>query len=141
MAGLGRQARDYRSERALGGMPLVHRAVGGRGPDGRYRLGRARGVIAMGDVAFGLLATGGVAIGLFSVGGVAIGLVAVGGVAIGLAAVGAVSIGLFAVGAVALGLTAVGAVTPALVAAWPFRRDRNPPDRQSADPGSPETAR
>jgi hypothetical protein len=106
-----RRAVEYRSEQVWGNLPVVHVAVGGREADGRYRLGRARGVIALGDVAIGLVAVGGVAIGLFSVGGVAVGLVALGAVVIGLVAVGAVAIGLFAAGAVAIGLTAVGAVT------------------------------
>jgi hypothetical protein len=105
-----RRAMEYRSEQVWGNLPMVHVSVGGRQADGRYRLGRARGIIALGDVATGL-----VAIGLFSVGGVAVGLVALGAVAIGLVAVGAVAIGLFAAGAVAIGLTAVGAVTAGLV--------------------------
>ena len=109
-----RRAMQYRSEQVWGTLPVVHVAVGGRQADGRYRLGRARGVIALGDVATGLVAIGGVAIGLFSVGGVAIGLVAVGAVDIGLVAVGAVAVGLVAVGAVAIGLTAMGAVTAGL---------------------------
>jgi hypothetical protein len=117
----GRQAKaDGVPLRAgVGGLPLVHVSVGSRQADGRYRPGRARGVIALGDVATGLVAVGGVAIGLFSVGGVALGLVALGGVAVGLVAVGAVSVGLLAVGAVAVGLTAVGAVTVGLVGAGP----------------------
>lgn len=78
-----RRAFEYRSEQVWGNLPVVHVAVGGRQADGRYRPGRARGVIALGDVATGLVAVGGVAIGLFSVGGVAVGLVALGGVAIG----------------------------------------------------------
>jgi hypothetical protein len=110
-----RQAIEYRSEQRWGDLPVVHVAVGGRQADGRYRLGRARGIIALGDSATGLVAIGGVAIGLFSVGGVAIGLVAVGAVAIGLVAVGAVAVGLVAVGAVAIGLTAMGAVTAGLL--------------------------
>jgi hypothetical protein len=110
---------EYRSEQVWGDLPVVHVSVGGRQADGRYRLGRARGIIALGDVATGLVAIGGVAIGLFSVGGVAIGLVALGGVAIGLVAVGAVSVGLVAIGAVAMGLTAVGAVTVGLVGVGP----------------------
>jgi len=119
MAGLGRRAMEYRSEQVWGDLPVVHVSVGGRRADGRYRLGRARGIIALGDVATGLVAIGGVAIGLFSVGGVAIGLVALGGVAVGLVAVGAVSIGLVAIGAVAMGLTAVGAVTVGLAGVGP----------------------
>jgi hypothetical protein len=67
-----RQAIEYRSEQRWGDLPVVHVAVGGRQADGRYRPGRARGVIALGDVATGLVAVGGVAIGLFSVGGVAV---------------------------------------------------------------------
>jgi len=110
-----RRAFEYRSEQRWGDLPVVHVAVGGRQADGRYRLGRARGVIALGDVATGLVAVGGVAIGLFRVGGVAVGLVAVCGVAIGLVAVGAVALGLVAFGAVAIGLTAMGAVTAGLV--------------------------
>src|SRR5512132_1768981 len=112
---VGRRAIEYRSEQVWGGLPVVHVSVGGRQADGRYRLGRARGVIALGGAGAGLVAVGGVAIGLFSVGGVAVGLVALGAVAIGLVAVGAVAIGLFAVGAVAIGLTAMGAVTAGLV--------------------------
>lgn len=110
-----RQAMEYRSERLWADLPVVHVSIGGRQADGRYRLGRARGVIALGDVAIGLVAVGGIAIGVFGVGGVAIGLVALGGVAVGFVAVGAVSVGLLAVGAVAVGLTAVGTVKAALV--------------------------
>jgi hypothetical protein len=112
---VGRRAIEYRSEQRWGDLPVVHVSVGRRQADGRYRLGRARGVIALGDVAMGLVAVGGVAIGLFSVGGVAVGLVALGAVAIGLVAVGAVAIGLVAAGAVAIGLTAMGAVTAGFV--------------------------
>jgi len=114
-----RRAMEYRSEHVWGDLPVVHVSVGGRQADGRYRLGRARGIIALGDVATGLVAVGGVAIGLFSVGGVAIGPVALGGVAIGLIVVGGVAVGLVAIGAVAMGLTAVGALTIGLVAAGP----------------------
>jgi len=110
---------EYRSEQVWGDLPVVHVSVGGRQANGQYRLGRARGMIALGDVAIGLVAVGGVAIGLFSVGGVAVGLVALGGVAVGLVAVGAVSIGLMAIGAVAMGLTAVGAVTAGVVGTGP----------------------
>src|SRR5215218_9341496 len=114
-----RGAREYRSEQVWRHLPVVHVSVGGRQADGRYRLGRARGVIALGDVATGLVAVGGVAIGLFSVGGVAIGLVALSGVAVGFVAVGGVAVVLLAVGAVAIGLTAVGALTLGLVGAGP----------------------
>jgi hypothetical protein len=126
---------EYRSERLWGDLPVVHVSIGGRQADGRYRLGRARGVIALGDVAIGLVAVGGIAVGVFGVGGVAIGLVALGGVAVGFVAVGAVSVGLLAVGAVAVGLTAVGTVKAALVGGLakgetPAARDKVGPPRR-----------
>jgi hypothetical protein len=74
-----RRAMEYRSEHVWGDLPVVHVSVGGRQADGRYRLGRARGVIALGDVAIGLVAVGGVAVGLLALGGVAVGLLALGG--------------------------------------------------------------
>ena len=55
---VGRRAMEYRSEQAWGDLPVVHVSVGGRQADGRYRLGRARGVIALGDVAIGLVGAG-----------------------------------------------------------------------------------
>jgi hypothetical protein len=116
LAGFGRRPFEYRSEQMWGSLPVVHVSVGGRQADGRYRLGRARGIIALGDIATGLVAIGGIAIGFLSAGGVAIGLVAIGGVAIGLVTVGAISIGLVAVGVVAIGLKAMGAVRVGLVA-------------------------
>ena len=58
---------------------MVHVAIGGRQADGRYRPGRACGIIAI-----GLVAIGGVAVGLVGVGGVAVGLVAMGAVTAGL---------------------------------------------------------
>ena len=78
-----RRAFEYRSEQVWGTLPVVHVAVGGRQADGRYRPGRARGVIALGDVATGLVAVGAVAIGWFAAGAVAIGLTAMGAVTAG----------------------------------------------------------
>src|SRR5215203_834901 len=81
-----RRAFEYRSEQVWGNLPVVHVAVGGRQADGRYRPGRARGVIALGDVATGVVAVGAVAIGLFAAGAVAIGLTAMGAVTAGVVA-------------------------------------------------------
>jgi hypothetical protein len=101
--------REYRSTRTWRGRPLVHVALGGRDIDGRYRVGRARAVVAVGGVAVGFVAVGGIAVGLVSAGGVSVGVfAAVGGVAVAAIAVGAVSVGVLAVGVVALGVVAVG---------------------------------
>lgn len=112
MRGGGRRPYEYRSDRVIGGLPLLHISIGGRDEDGHYQVGRARGIVAGGDFAFGLVAVGGVAFGLVSVGGIAFGLAAMAGVAVGLVAVGGISIGLVAVGAVAVGVWVMGAATP-----------------------------
>jgi hypothetical protein len=111
-----RMAFEYRSDRVVGDLPLVHVSVGGRNVDGRYQVGVARGIFAFGDLAFGLVAVGGIAFGLVSVGGIAFGLAAMAGVAVGFAALGGVAVGLVAVGVVAIGLASVGTVTPGAMA-------------------------
>ncbi len=100
---------EYRSERELFGLPLVH-IVSGSGIDpvtGRLRV--AKGIIAVGPIAVGGLAFGGSAIGVISFGGAALGLVAVGGVAVGaLLALGGLAIGFVALGGGAIGYYALG---------------------------------
>jgi hypothetical protein len=98
---------EYRSERTLWGLPLVHVATGYDPLTGRKRV--ARGIIAIGDVAVGVLALGGVAFGGITLGGVAIGLMSLGGCAIAvLLALGGCAIGGIAAGGGAVGLVAIG---------------------------------
>jgi hypothetical protein len=100
---------EYRSERTLFGLPLVH-IVGGRGFNpvtGRLRV--AKGIIAVGPVAIGGLAMGGMSFGILSFGGVALGVAAFGGAAIGvLLAAGGAAIGGVAIGGAAIGYYAFG---------------------------------
>jgi hypothetical protein len=110
----GRRRREYRSGLAPGGLPWVHICIGGPA-EGGYRLGVARGVIALGDVAIGVVAVGGVAVGLVAIGGVALGLAALAGMSVGLYALGGLAIGVTAVGAVAVGVTSHGALASGLV--------------------------
>lgn len=106
---------EYRSEAAIGDLPLIHIATGIDPATGRKRI--ARGVLAIGDIAVGGIALGGVSFGVISFGGLSIGLVALGGMAIaaglavGGAAIGTVAIGGGAVGWYALGGGAFGAHT------------------------------
>jgi serine/threonine protein kinase len=98
---------NFRSQRTLWGIPLVHVATG---PDpvtgGR---GVAKGIIAIGDIAIGGLAFGAVAIGGISFGGASIGGLAFGGAALGLLALGGLAIALItALGGGAIGTIAVG---------------------------------
>lgn len=103
----------YTSPIVLFGLPLVHIAIG---PGENERVGKARGIIAIGDIATGWFAFGGVARGLFAFGGLALGLVSFGGLGVGLllafggAAVGGAAIGGAAVGGVATGGLAIGYV-------------------------------
>jgi hypothetical protein len=100
---------EYRSERELFGLPLVH-IVSGNGIDpatGRLRV--AKGIIAVGPIAVGGLALGGAAFGVVSFGGAAVGLIAFGGAAVGaLLAVGGMAIGFVALGGGAIGYYALG---------------------------------
>jgi hypothetical protein len=76
--------------------------------DGEMR-GRAKGIIAIGDIATGFLAVGGIARGVIALGGVAVGVVALGGVAVGLlACLGGMAVGGLAAGGGALGIVAQG---------------------------------
>ena len=68
---------EYRSRRTLFGLPLVHINLCDRS------LCRAKGVIAIGNVATGLIAIGGFSAGLLTLGGFSAGLLALGGLAAG----------------------------------------------------------
>ena len=108
-AGKGLFAYEYRSQRELFGLPLVHIVYGlGINPlTGRFRV--ARGIIAIGNIAIGGVAVGGLSLGILSLGGLALGLVAFGGLAVGLLlAMGGMAIGLVAIGGGAIGYYALG---------------------------------
>ena len=94
---------EYKSKTMVRGLPLIHINIGGVIPR------RAKGIIAMGDIAKGVVAIGGVSLGIVALGGVGIGLVSIGGLAIGLiAALGGGAIGAVACGGGAAGLIAYG---------------------------------
>jgi hypothetical protein len=93
---------EYRSKRTLFGLPLVHVAQGINPETGRPRV--ARGIIAIGGVAFGFFALGGFAFGVLTFGGLGFGIVAVGGIAVGILAAGG---GLAVAGFIAVGGMAV----------------------------------
>lgn len=94
---------EYKSERMVGGLPLVHVNFG----LGVYR---AKGIIALGNIATGILAFGFLAVGIFAFGLLGLGLLALGTFAVGGFAAGAVALGLVAAGAIAVGLLSFGAI-------------------------------
>ena len=99
---------EYRSRRTLFGLPLVHINLCDRS------LCRAKGVIAIGNVATGLIAIGGFSAGLLTLGGFSAGLLALGGLAAGGISLGGLSVGLLAAlggAAFSLGI-AFGGVLP-----------------------------
>ena len=81
---------EYRSRHTLLGLPLVHINLEDRG------LCRAKGIIAVGNVATGFLAVGGISAGLVSIGGLSVGFLAIGGLTAGAAALGGLALGLLA---------------------------------------------
>ena len=87
---------EYISPRRLWGLPLVHIKLG----RGRCR---AKGILAIGNVATGILSIGMVSCGVVALGSVSLGVLALGAVAVGLCgALGGAAMGFFAMGGIAL---------------------------------------
>jgi hypothetical protein len=108
---------EYKSDRTILGMPLVHVAQGLDPATGRPRV--ARGFVAIGNIAIGVFALGGIALGGVALGGFSLGLLALGGMALGVllgaggmavgcVALGGMAVGYYALGGMALGVHALG---------------------------------
>lgn len=95
---------EYKSKRTLFGLPLVHIRFQDHG------LCRAKGIVAIGNVATGIVALGCISFGGLSLGAVSLGAGSLGALAVGLVSLGGFSIGLLAFGAISLGLLAMGAI-------------------------------
>lgn len=97
---------EYKSQREVFGLPLIHVNLGLGFP-----FYKAKGILAIGNIAQGVVAIGGVALGGLAIGGVSLGLIALGGLAIGLLlALGAIALGTIALGSITLGVVACGAI-------------------------------
>lgn len=102
---------EYKSRTVLFGLPLIHINVG------RFGFYRAKGILAIGNVATGLVAIGLLAAGLLSIGCISLGLLAAGALAVGLAALGGVALGAgIAVGGLAVGWLAIGGLAKGIYA-------------------------
>lgn len=100
---------EWKSERTLWGLPLVHVNFG---------IGRtAKGIFAIGLVAKGLCALGIFSTGLISLGVFSLGLLALGACSLGGLAAGALSLGILAFGGVCMGIIACGGVAVGCFAA------------------------
>lgn len=102
---------EYKSQRELFGLPLVHIHLKNHGA------ARAKGIFAIGNIATGVFALGGVAAGGIAFGGVSLGLLALGGAALGLLSLGGLSLGVFSWGGIAIGYLAVGGLAAGFYAA------------------------
>lgn len=94
---------EYVSKKTVKGIPLVHVNFG---------LGhhRAKGILAVGNVATGIFALGFISSGIFSVGLLTLGLLALGTVAAGFISIGTVAVGFVAMGAFSFGIFCIGAL-------------------------------
>jgi eukaryotic-like serine/threonine-protein kinase len=109
------QVYEYKSERTLLGLPLVHIA-GRRGPGQKRSV--VKGWIAYGDVAYGfftggtfacgVIATGAFSVGLVSWGALSLGAIASGGLTAGIYSAGGISAGYLTFGGLAFGYAAIG---------------------------------
>lgn len=95
---------EYKSKKMIGNLPLVHIHTGA----GFYR---AKGVIAIGNIAEGALAIGFIAAGGFALGLVSVGLFAFATLAVGILAFGSFAFGIITAGAVSVGVFSMGALT------------------------------
>ena len=92
---------EFRSKEEINGWPLIHINIGTNPETGQPLV--AKGVIAIGNIAFGVVSIGAAAFGVVTLAGFGLGVVSLGGIAIGIVALGAVALGYeFALGAVAL---------------------------------------
>jgi hypothetical protein len=78
---------EFRSKEEINGWPLIHINYGTNPDTGRPLV--AKGVVAIGNIAFGVVSIGAAAFGLVTLAGFGLGLVSLGSVAIGLVALGA----------------------------------------------------
>ncbi len=92
---------EYKSQKTLWGMPLVH--ITSRGV--------AKGFVAIGIRARGIISIGLLSMGIVSVGLFALGVISIGMLALGAAANGMIAAGVFALGGVAAGLFSLGGVS------------------------------
>lgn len=92
---------EYKSRRTLWGLPLIHINLG-------PGLRKARGIVAVGNIAQGILACGGISLGVISLGGVSVGALTLAGMGVGLLVFGGVAVGGIALGGLAVGWFAVG---------------------------------
>ena len=108
---------EYISKTKIGNLPLVHINIG----YGFGNIRKAKGIIAIGNIAKGIFALGGISLGVISIGGIGAGiftlaglclglLTAIGGVALGTISIGGVALGIFTIGGISIGIYSFGGI-------------------------------
>lgn len=93
---------EYKSKRTLFGVPLVHVNVG-------HGIYRAKGILAVGNIAKGIISVGAISTGILSLGSLSLGVLSLGAVSFGaLLSIGGISVGTVALGGLAIGILAMG---------------------------------
>lgn len=94
---------EYKSKKTLKGIPLVHVNFG-------LGLYRAKGIIAIGNIASGIFALGFLSAGIISIGLFAAGLIAIGNITAGFISMGSLAVGCISFGAISIGIFCAGAL-------------------------------
>ena len=90
---------EFRSKEEISGWPLIHINLGTNPDTGRPLV--AKGLVAIGNIAYGVVSIGAVAFGVVTLAGFGLGIVSLSGIAIGVIALGPIALGYeFALGAV-----------------------------------------
>lgn len=93
---------EYKSKRTLFGVPLIHVNVG-------HGIYRAKGILAVGNIAKGIISVGAISTGILSLGSLSMGVLSLGAVSFGaLFSIGGISVGTIALGGLAIGILAMG---------------------------------
>lgn len=105
---------EYKSQKHIGKLPLVHINVG----FGKYK---SKGVLSIGTISSGILSIGIISFGIFSFGLLAFGLFAMGilslaafamgGGACGIIAIAGTAVGIFTLGGIAIGVVSIGGIS------------------------------
>ena len=82
---------EYRSKQEINGWPLIHINLGTHPETGRPLV--AKGVVAIGNIAFGVVSIGAAAFGVVTVAAFGLGIVSLASLAIGIVALGALAVG------------------------------------------------
>ena len=117
---------EYRSQRELFGLPLVHIVKARRSGQGLVRTGRAgslppvptaRGILAIGRRAIGVVAIGNLTCGVVSIGNLSVGVFTLANIGLGVVGAGNLVVAALSIANVALGLLAAGNLAIGLFAA------------------------